>query len=437
MKSINEVEAHPLVLDISKESPSFLYAHISVPAFLVAAVYEQAVMHQQATFIAPGFQKGAVPLDYIRNHMKGALHEHIKDFLLSYCVTPFLYNELRSKKIVCVGQPRLHETNIVPPHQASFTFEISIVPPVALHDWKYYSFKMPKRKNYKDLDRQVDHFISEEKNNSKSCDVTRITIGDWVNFDIALVDEHGMPLSGSIHENYWLKMGDEEMDGALREPFLHKYPGSSFIASNRSIQDYFSSHVITNYQFKIDIKDVIKHAFFSLEDFNRYFKIKNHKEVNQKLIEVFSYRNDISLRRNISEEALKLIVNKHAFFPPKHCVLRRKGDLLELISGSPDYHVYRSQPDFSLRLDQLAEKQTKSLILIDHIAYKDNLAVQDHDLKGYLTLTQRPRTKEFIYFDTPLNKKNGQERPFSSSILKQSCLREKTINHIINTLTQK
>ena len=45
----------------------------------------------------------------------------------------------------------------------SFTFEISVFPAMPLSEWKYLPFKAPKRKNYKDLDRQVESFLHEEQ----------------------------------------------------------------------------------------------------------------------------------------------------------------------------------------------------------------------------------------------------------------------------------
>ena len=45
--------------------------------------------------------------------------------------------------------------------------------------------------------------------------------------------------------------------------------------------------------------------------------------------------------------------------------------------------------------------------------------------------------KDFIYFDPFVTKIQGQEIPISAATLKQACLREKTLNHIIYHLTKK
>ena len=66
------------------------------------------------------------------------------------------------------------------------------------------------------------------------------------------------------------------------------------------------------------------HAYFCIDHFKNHFKIKNNKEMYQKLIEVFSYRNDLSQRRTMVEESLKLLFSKHRFEIPNHLILRQQ-----------------------------------------------------------------------------------------------------------------
>ena len=103
-------------------------------------------------------------------------------------------------------------------------------------------------------------------------------------------------------------MGDEEVDTVFHELFLGKKIGDHLATSNKGLQDYFNSLIDTKYTFAVTIKDILKRNFFCLEQFKRYFRLKTNKELHQKLIEVFSYRNDLSLRRSMTEEALKLLL---------------------------------------------------------------------------------------------------------------------------------
>lgn len=423
--------------EIHQEAPTLWYARINAPDALVNLIYHEAIKSQQESMHAVGFSKGTVPFEYIEQTLKSSLIDHVKDFLLTFCITSFLYEEIRNRHIVLAGTPRIHSIDINPPQSASFTFALSTMVPIRLSDWKYIPFKAPKRKNYKDLDRQVEFFIKEERGNLKQDIALIANIGDWINCDITFADNENRPILPHIKENVWLKLGDEDADMPLREIFINKEVNKQFFSQAQALQEYFSPHLTTKYNFLITIKDIVKNSFFCFEEFKRYFKIKTNKEINHKLIEVFSYRNDLSLHRSMAEETLKLMLSKYKFDAPMHCILRQQQTLLDTVKMNPDYHVYRVQKDFNLRLRQLAEKQSKEALLIDHIAYQDNIAITDQDVKSYLNLTQRQRMKEFLYFDLIPSKHNGREIPVSGQILKQSCLREKTLNHVIHHLTKK
>ena len=150
----------------------------------------------------------------------------------------------------------------------------------------------------------------------------------------------------------------------------------------------------------------------------------------------FSYRNDVSQRLAMVEEALKLLLSRHRFFAPHYLVLRQQKIILSAIQNNPDYNVYRKQKDFNFWVQQLAEKQVKETLLIDQLIYRENIAVTNDDIVNYLNLDKRSRMKEFIYFNLPFNHYE-QEIPLAAHELYRVCAREKAINYIIHYLTKK
>ena len=178
-------------------------------------------------------------------------------------------------------------------------------------------------------------------------------------------------------------------------------------------------------------------AYFSFEDFKQHFRLKTNKDIHSKLIEIFSYRNDLSQRRSMVEEALKLLIAKHHVEASSYLVLRQQKIVLEAVQSNPDYQVYKAQSNFKSIVSQLATKQVKEMILIDQLAHNENIKITNQDIKNYLNLLKRPRTKEFIYFTPPPTKIDGQEMPIPAALFKQCCLREKTLNYAIYHLTRK
>lgn len=425
-----------LLISFDEYCPTLYLATVTIPKSLVDAVYLQAIFSQQNALQAPGFQKDHIPTQYIEEVCQTDLTEHLKEFLLNYFVASFLYQEIKKQKIRIAGSPRLTNVYTKPHADAQFTFELTIAPPVSFKDWKYFLFKAPKRKNYKDLDRQVESFLKEEKDRLNSCSDKTISLGDWVHFRITLVSSDHQLILGLHSEYLWYKVGDEEADNELRNFFMNKKIGDTFYTDYADFQQYFSTYLDTRYTFKIDIIDILENAFFCFEHFKKHFKLKTNKAITHKMIEVFSYRNDLSQRRTTVEESLRLFAQKHPFDIPEHLILRQQQAVLNDLQTNPDFHVYRMQHDFSRRVRQLAEKQIREMILIDQLSYYEDIDASVEDIKCYLNLTKRPRSKEFIYFETPETKLMGQELPIAHQELNYTCLREKTLNHIIYHLTK-
>lgn len=427
---------HQLQFSLRELNSHFYYATVVVPPVYVDRIYQEAALAQKKETRTHGFSRGKTPLGYIKEHYKTILLEHIKEFLFKYFVISFLYKHIEEDKLCLAGEPRLHDIIIDDDQAALFIFELSLTNPIDFREWKNFAFKAPRRKNYKDIDRQVELFIAEEEGYAKK-HLETVQIGDWVCFDIALIDKKNTPLLGEYRENAWIKLGNEEADIPFQELFFNKKIGDSFISNHQCLQEYFSNQFDTHYFFHIVIQDIIPQTYFSFEHFKHHFRLKTNKEIHQKLIEVFSYRNDLSQRRSMVEEALKLLLSKHHIEVPNYLILRQQKIVLESVQNNPDYQVYKTENNFKDIIKQLAIKQSKEIMLIDQLSHRENIKISNLDVRGYLNLIKRARTKEFIYFNLPQTKIQGQEMPLAGELLKKACLREKTLNHVIYHLTRK
>lgn len=426
----------PLSFRVDRYKPHFCNATVCIPCHYIEPIYQEVACAQRNEALTHGFSKGSTPLSYITEHYRTNLIEHVKEFLFKYFVISFLYHKLHEEKLPVAGHPRLNMIRLEPEQDAEFLFDLSLTTPIEFREWKNFMFKAPKRKNYKDIDRQVESFIAEEEAATKSA-TNAIEIADWISFDIALLNRAGKPLLGEQKAVVWLRVGNEEADIPFQELFSGKKVGDQFCTNNPCMQEYLSNQLDTDYNFCVTITDRVDQAFFSFDQFKQHFRLKTAKEVHQKLIEVFSFRNDISQRRSMVEEALKLMLSKHPVDAPHYLILRQQLEVLDVVQNNPDYQVYKTEHSFKETIKQLAAKQVKETILIDQLAHHENIKVTSQDVKNYLNLIKRARTKEFVYFNPPPTKVQGQEMPIPEELLKKSCLREKTLNHLIYHLTRR
>lgn len=422
---------------ISNDNPVLRTIFVTVPSDIVKTVYQQAIIAQQKHSQPYGLHQNDAPLSYIEQAYQGHILDQVHEFLFKFFVINVLYEELRTQKVLLAGSPRLTSIAMDDYNNAIYTFSATILPQMEIIEWKYFPFKAPKRKRYKDLDRQVELFLEEEDHSKETSAKQHICIDDWVNFDIMLANEKGEALLDGYHENLWLKIGNEEADSTYQDLFLGKRIGDVIVTNNEGLQEYFNEEADSNFNFHVTIRDIVPHAYVCIDSLKKQFRIKTNKDLHQKLVEVFSYRNDISQRKTMIDEACRLMLSKHIFNAPHFLVLRQQEELLHSIQSNPDYLVYKMQKDFQRTIEQLAERQVKETILMDALAFNERLDISHDDVKNYLNLTKRMRTREFIHFRLPSTKVRGQEEPIITQELMTYCLREKALNYIIYHLTKK
>ena len=68
-------------------------------------------------------------------------------------------------------------------------------------------------------------------------------------------------------------------------------------------------------------------AYFSFDMFKQYFKIKTHKDLLNKITEVFSFNNDISQRRSLHMKLLGLIIRKNQIILPDQAITTKKTNI--------------------------------------------------------------------------------------------------------------
>ena len=428
---------YPVEFIISQEKEEKFVGNLLIEKNFIELLYQEIVSTHQLEAHTFGFLKGQTPRSYIEENYKSHIYEHLQEFVFFHCLINALYHEIHQAKLVLVGDPNLSKISIDNFSRPLFEFTFTKVIPSARQNWKSLTFKPAERKNYKDLDKQVESFIKEEELLASSTTHKGIKIGDWVCFSMALVNNNHEELLGSYKNILWLKIGEEDIDLDARDIFLGKEIGDTFYNKSIFFQRYISTQLDTQYLFSITILEQVATHKFSFDQFKKHFRLRSLKEMHQKFIEVFSFRNDISQRRETVESLFALLSNYFSCNIPLGLIELQEKKVLKDVHLNPDYHVYKSLSGFSENIKKLAEKQLKQAIIIDYIACQENIVVSNHDITSYLYLSLRPRTKEFLYFNLPDTKKHGQEQPIALEWLKRYCLREKTLNYILHHLAKK
>jgi len=443
MESDFSVPFQGINLDIPLDLVSFNFHHVSshlgkinvlAPDDIVKKVFDLTVNLYKKEIQVLGFS--VAPDSYVKEHYRDEIDSAVKNFLLHYFVLDFIIERVIELKIPVASYPRLIAVEDIFQVGVNFTFDISLADNLEIKEWKYFPFKSPRRKNYKDLDKQVDIFLKKSIEGIKKIKYDVVEDGDWVYFEVILTDNDNKIILPFYKRCFWLKINPQSFTVIVSKYFSNKKNGDSFCIDLLPLSKDFEDNIFERHNFFVTIKDIVKGNVFLVNDFRSVFKLKNKVELHEKLIEVFSFRNDVSQRRSIIEEMFHLFFSKHRFEVPKHLVIRKKEDLLLFIKKRPDYLVYKQNLDFEDQVERLSERILKEEILMDQIAGNEDIIVDSKDIKCYLNLLCNSRLKEFVYF-RPLNEAFDESIvPIHDTLLQQTCRREKTLNHILYTLTK-
>ncbi len=392
---------------------------------------------QQQKVTSSGFKKNETPLEYIKEHYKKHLLDHIQEIILKYFVLDYLFEKIHEHKIVIVGEPELKSISIALNKKAVYIFTAQAPTELFIQSWKNLPFKATERKKYRDIDNQVKSFLTAEEDAYRDTKhIVTVQPGDWVHFNAWIINDNKKPIFNENQALLWLKIGQEEPDSIFQSLFINREIGATFFTDNPSLQSYFCELFDTSYVYMIEIIDIISGSYFSIENLKHHFKLKTKKDLHNKLIEVFSFNSDISQRRTIAHSALDIIIKKNNITVHPDSIKKQQFFLVQDLQKIPDYLVYKLNSNFGDATYKLAEQQLLEGVAADHIAYQENLPVQHVDIKSMLSLLQRTRTKEFIHFPFLNTKHEGQEYPISKKNLHKFCLREKSVNHIIYHLSK-
>jgi FKBP-type peptidyl-prolyl cis-trans isomerase (trigger factor) len=418
-----------------QRSSHLLRITIEVEESLANVVFTQTIEYFKNSSLG-GLDLKRAPYEYVQEMYTEEIFGHTKDYFLHYVAIDFLMNEIIARKITLVNYPRFVAVDVSPEKKISYHFDVSVADALELKEWKHFAFRSPKRKRYKDLDKQVCAFVESRHNQSRRLNYTLVEEDDWILFETTLLDCNFKPVHGNCRSSFWIKLGRQELSDSLSCQFINKSIGDCFQTSTFSGCAPSHQSGDCSYTFLVTIKAIIKSGHTSLDVLKATFRLKNKTDVHNKLMEIFSYRNDVSQRQAIIEEVFHLLLSKHRFEVPKHLILRREEDIIGNLSRQPDYHVYKSQEDFQTSVEMLAEKQLKEEIIIDQIAYNENIKADLKDIINYLYLLNSKRLKEFIYFKPILERIEETSNPINTSTITQAVMREKTLNFIIHSLTK-
>ena len=409
--------------------------HVSIhaPTTLVAHIQDH-ITHTYADYtVIPGMSCKHLPLRYTQQYFAAEIERDTKHFILEHFINESVLYHLDERRANIVNWPRLTGISGSLANGFTYTFAVSLAPEVAVSDWQSLTFLPPRRKNYTDLDIQVSSFIAQLDDVPTPENPETIERGDWVQFQATLASPHSTaPINAPTV--YWLHTAATHVPTSYTDSFMGKKVGDTFAIPATTFAETYRNSKESDYEFSITVMSTIKNNFVPLTDLAESLSVPAPADLPDRLIEIFSLRNDMSLRRAIIEELFYLMFSVYRFDIAPHAVTRRKELLLTIMQNTPDSLVYTKQKQFLPHIGLLAETKLKEEALIDAIARYENITVTHDDIRHYVQMASHDRLKEFVYFTPLTDDLASSHDPFSERSLSHVVRREKTLNAVIAQL---
>jgi hypothetical protein len=402
---------------------------INVPESLLEKVMLFVIKKKKRDLVMRGFEPGSIPFEYIKIHYHNSLQNHLEHIFYNFYAYDRFVKKLRSQGSYI---PKLFEIDCqcdLKNDKIVFTYnhidkllQYSVLP-----DFK--KLKFPERKKYRDLDRQVKSIITLEKENEESYTSYCIEEGDWVGIRIYLSDEETI-VDKELSLKMWLNITNESIDKEIRDVFLAKKLNDRFFSNASFLNELLSTNFIVH-TFCIEIEDHVSKSYFSVDKFKDAFNY-DEKEIFEKIIDIFSLRNDVSLKKEKAQLSLRYFLEKIKIYIEPQIVQEHEVIIKSKIIKNPDYLLYQADSNFALNIKRLACRQAMEKILVDHFIHVYNILSNKNLLYWYLNILQRNRLKDFLYFDiSHVYDNSNKSIPINNSIIEQMALREKVIELLI------
>jgi hypothetical protein len=257
---------------------------------------------------------------------------------------------------------------------------------------------------------------------------------DWIGIKVYLVDSEKNIIHQDLHGFFWLYITNEVIDREIRNLFYGKKKGDTLFASADFISNFLGFFFVKHI-FCIVVEEHISHRFFVFENFKTVFNYDN-KNTFEKIIEIFSLRNDISLKKEKAQLSLQFFLEKIKIYIDQDIIQEHAMILKNKLLKNADYLLYQGEVNFETNIKKLACRQSMEKILVDYLIYFYRIESSPALLYWYLNILQRPRLKEFLYFDgNYLYDTHHKSHLIHNVFIEQIALRERIIDYIIQKLS--
>jgi trigger factor len=411
-------------------SPVKKKLHIQVLPETISREMQKAVADVAKTAKVPGFRPGKAPKNVVEKHYQTEIQSEVMNRVISESYL----RAVQESDLSPVEMPNI--TNISPLEKdapLNFTALVEVRPKFELGGYEGIEVKdAPVAATDEEVDQTVDRlremYARLEVVEGQALDATHTAIIDFEGF------RDGKSVAGAKATDYTLMLGTGSLIPGFEEQLLGMQKGETREIKVAFPEDYNNKELAgKDAQFTVTLKEVKKKVLPELND--EFAKdIGEHATVSElkaRIKEDVEIRKKNELASGQREELLGKIVDAHSFDVPEGMVERE----LMNMARSHATRMARQGGDlknfdiaaFREKNRDLAVKRVKGTLILDKIADREKLTVNDDEVNAALAAAAQGSGKKLsevkAYYDS-------QEGGLDN--LRLTLLHEKTLTHLLS-----
>ena len=405
--------------------------HIQVPQDAILREMDKAVADVAKKAKIPGFRPGKAPKAVVERHYGMELESDVMNRLIS---DSFL-QAVRENKLVPVEMPNI--TNMSPLDKnapLNFTAVVEVRPNIELGAYDGIEVKdAPVAATDEDVTQTIgrlrDMYAQLEVIEGLPLAKDHTAIIDFEG------SRDGKQIEGAKAADYMLALGTDSLIPGFENQLIGMNKGETRKITVNFPADYHQKELAgADAQFTVTLKEVKKKVIPELND--EFAKdIGDHQTVDELKARI---KEDIEIRKKNEqasaqrEELLTKLVDAHTFDVPQGMVERElmtmaRQQAMRLAKQGVDISKTFDFPAFNEKNRELAVKRVKGTLLLDVIADKENIGVNDQELNASLAGMARSSGQKLVDV-----KKYYESQEGGMDGLRESLINEKTLSLLLS-----
>ncbi|MDD3559091.1 MAG: trigger factor [Melioribacteraceae bacterium] len=330
----------------------------------------------------PGFRKGKVPMHILKKTYGDAIEYKASEDIAN----KKFWEIVDEMKLEPISTPSMTDLDFVRDEKLSFKIKYEVKPVLELKDYTGLEIEKPKFKvKDSDIEAEIEH-IKKSKAMFEETD----TIGDKfhrITVDLQRKDKDGTPIIGSKSENIAIDLSDPGVAPSIVEGAIGKKIGEKFEFNFVDEHKHGEETHKEEFFYDAEIKKTEKLVF--PEENEEFFKnVSNNKAANYDELKAHITENyqkyfDQQAESIFKNNLLKKVVDNNEFDPPKGYVDLLATRMVDSEKEHAKRHNHPSMSDDELKkqLYPRAEWNAKWQIIMEQIANKEKIKVEDSDLE--------------------------------------------------------